>query len=160
MRPSRAAQARGCPGGRGAHGGDYTNGIRGRTSGSRRATCTMRLAREPRLDRASDTRMSRILPNAYIVMPAYNADALLPGVVREIPATVWEAIAGLIVVDDGSSDSTARTVKSLTSEFPKIELLRHAVNRGYGGAQKTGYGRALQLGARAVVMLHSDGQYP
>jgi glycosyltransferase involved in cell wall biosynthesis len=105
-------------------------------------------------------RMSATPPRPLIFMPAYNAAGRLPGVVRRIPADVWEAVDGLVVVDDGSADATADAVKALMAEFPKIELVRHAANRGYGGAQKTGYRRALELGAAAVVMLHSDGQYP
>lgn len=81
--------------------------------------------------------MSLIPPGTMIVMPAYNASRLLPGVVRRIPADVWQAVDGLVVVDDGSRDETAATVGALAEEFPKIELVRHPANRGYGGAQKT-----------------------
>jgi hypothetical protein len=38
-------------------------------------------------------------------------------------------------------------------------VLRHDVNKGYGGNQKTCYGKALQLGADIVIMLHPDYQY-
>jgi glycosyltransferase involved in cell wall biosynthesis len=93
-------------------------------------------------------------------MPAYNAARLMPSVIRRVPADVWDQVEGLLIVDDGSSDGTSQIAEELKVEFPKITVLRHPVNRGYGGAQKTGYARALELGATAVVMLHSDGQYP
>jgi glycosyltransferase involved in cell wall biosynthesis len=104
--------------------------------------------------------MTSIPPHTFIVMPAYNAVELLPGVVRRIPSDVWEAVEAVIVVDDGSVDETAAVVERLMTDFPKVELLRHATNRGYGGAQKTGYARARERNARAVALLHSDGQYP
>jgi glycosyltransferase involved in cell wall biosynthesis len=104
--------------------------------------------------------MSFIPDSTYIVMPAYNAANRLSMVVRRIPTEVWAAAAALLVVDDGSADATSAVVDALRAELPKIQLLRHSSNRGYGGAQKTGYRRALELGAGAVVLLHSDGQYP
>jgi glycosyltransferase involved in cell wall biosynthesis len=104
--------------------------------------------------------MSSFPLHTYIVMPAFNASQLMPGVVRRIPSDVWEQVDGLLIVDDGSSDGTSVVAQALKADFPKIEVLRHPANRGYGGAQKTGYQRALDLGAEALVMLHSDGQYP
>jgi glycosyltransferase involved in cell wall biosynthesis len=93
-------------------------------------------------------------------MPAYNTAGLMPSVIRQIPHDVWEAVDGLLVVDNGSTDDTSAVAEALAVELPKISVLRNPVNRGYGGAQKAGYRRALDLGAQAVVMLHSDGQYP
>ena len=93
-------------------------------------------------------------------MPAYNAEELLEGVVRSIPDQCLQAIDTLLVVDDGSTDSTAKLVERLSDEFPKIRLASHDANRGYGGAQKTAFDWALEKGMDAAVMLHSDGQYP
>jgi len=93
-------------------------------------------------------------------MPAYNAARLLEGVVRAIPEEVWPSLSTLLVVDDGSTDGTAGLVESLSGEFPRIVLLKHSVNSGYGAAQKTAFDWARRNGCTAVVMLHSDGQYP
>jgi glycosyltransferase involved in cell wall biosynthesis len=86
-----------------------------------------------------------------IFIPAYNAEKFLGGVVKrmqEIPRR------DIIVVDDGSKDRTAEIAKSLG-----ITLLRHTVNRGYGGAQKTAYNYVIKKGYDAVVMVHADGQH-
>jgi glycosyltransferase involved in cell wall biosynthesis len=40
-----------------------------------------------------------------------------------------------------------------------LEVIRHPANRGYGAGQKTGYARALDDGADAIVMVHADNQY-
>jgi glycosyltransferase involved in cell wall biosynthesis len=47
----------------------------------------------------------------------------------------------------------------LQRKHPKLEVLLHEHNKGYGGAQKTGFTRALELGADVAVLLHADGQY-
>lgn len=44
----------------------------------------------------------------------------------------------IIVVDDGSSDSTGKVVERLLAEDPRIRLVRHPRNRGYGAALKSG----------------------
>jgi len=93
-------------------------------------------------------------------MPAFNTAGLIESVIRSIPAEAMEVLEIILVVDDGSSDSTAGVVERLKLEFPMIELLRHPVNRGYGEVQKTAFDYAMAKGADAVVMLHSDGQYP
>ncbi len=93
-------------------------------------------------------------------MPAYNTASLMGDVVRSIPPEAWTAIRVLLVIDDGSSDSTAATAEELTREFLKISLLRHDRNRGYGAVQKSAFDWMLKEGGEVAVMLHSDGQYP
>ena len=87
-----------------------------------------------------------------VVMPAYNAAQTLEQTYREIPADIVDEV---ILVDDCSSDGTVEVAQSLGIRH----VLRHDVNKGYGGNQKTCYGRALQLGADIVIMLHPDYQY-
>jgi len=93
-------------------------------------------------------------------MPAYNACRFMEGVVRNIPGEAWDKLETLLVVNDGSSDGTGDLVRRLAVEFPKMRLIEHEVNRGYGEAQKTAFDWAVENGADTVVMLHSDGQYP
>ncbi|MBN1434297.1 glycosyltransferase family 2 protein, partial [Candidatus Fermentibacterales bacterium] len=92
-------------------------------------------------------------------MPAYNAASRMEAVIRRI-GPHWDIISALLVVDDGSSDETARLAEALAAEFPALCLVRHPSNRGYGAAQKTAFLWALERSADSVVMLHSDGQYP
>lgn len=93
-------------------------------------------------------------------MPAYNASGRIASVIGNISAEHWDFIDVLLVVDDGSVDDTAAIVIGLKRKYPKIELVQHPHNLGYGAAQKTAFRWALKYGADAVVMLHSDGQYP
>jgi glycosyltransferase involved in cell wall biosynthesis len=86
-----------------------------------------------------------------VVMPAYNAARTLKATVGDIPPGCVDEI---IVVDDGSTDDTADVARSLP-----VTLIQHALNRGYGGNQKTCYDEALKRGADYVIMVHPDYQY-
>jgi glycosyltransferase involved in cell wall biosynthesis len=82
-----------------------------------------------------------------IVIPVFNTQDALNRVLSEIPESMQD---GIIVVDDGSEPAIA---------VNGVRLIRHEVNRGYGGAQKSGYDAALEMGAERVILLHGDGQY-
>jgi glycosyltransferase involved in cell wall biosynthesis len=86
-----------------------------------------------------------------VVLPAYRAERTLERTYRAIPRDVVDEV---LLVDDASSDGTARLSRELG-----IATFVHPQNRGYGANQKTCYGEALKLGAEIVVMLHPDYQY-
>ncbi|MCK5035861.1 MAG: glycosyltransferase family 2 protein [Candidatus Sabulitectum sp.] len=93
-------------------------------------------------------------------MPAYNAELLMEKVIRDIPLETMEILNTVLIIDDGSSDGTAELALKLAKEFPKISLVRHPENRGYGAVQKTAFDWTLENNGDIAVMLHSDGQYP
>ncbi len=84
-------------------------------------------------------------------MPAYNAAATLSRTVAELDLGVVDEV---VLVDDASTDETLALARELG-----LDAIRHDQNRGYGGNQKTCYGRALELGADIIVMVHPDYQY-
>jgi UDP-N-acetylglucosamine---dolichyl-phosphate N-acetylglucosaminyltransferase len=90
------------------------------------------------------------MPKQIIVIPAYNEEATVAQVVRDA-IRVADAV---VVVDDGSRDRTS----ALAGEAGAI-VVRHAVNRGLGGALGTGIAAAVKLGATAVVTMDADGQH-
>ena len=98
-------------------------------------------------------------PEFCIVMPAYRAAGVLRATVARIPDAVFERGGTLLVVDDGSPDATAGIAEELARENNRVRVLNHPVNRGYGGAQKTGLREGLRLGCRGFAVLHADGQY-
>jgi len=86
-------------------------------------------------------------------MPAYNAESTLRRTHQEV---LEEGIVDLvIVVDDASSDQTAR----LAGELPCTLVHVHPRNQGYGANQKTCYRLAIEQGADIVIMVHPDYQY-
>jgi glycosyltransferase involved in cell wall biosynthesis len=87
-----------------------------------------------------------------VVMPAYKAALTLEKTYREIP---FDLVDDVILVDDHSPDNTSEVAKSLGIKH----VIRHDVNKGYGGNQKTCYTKALELGADIVIMVHPDYQY-
>jgi glycosyltransferase involved in cell wall biosynthesis len=86
-----------------------------------------------------------------VVLPAYNAEVTLARTVCELDR---EIIDEIVLVDDASTDQTVTLARDLG-----LEPIRHELNLGYGGNQKTCYRRALELGADIIVMVHPDYQY-
>lgn len=86
-----------------------------------------------------------------VVMPAYNAELTLQQTIADIPK---EYVDEIVLVDDGSHDSTVALARSLG-----LNTIVHPHNKGYGGNQKTCYAKAIELGADIVVMVHPDYQY-
>ena len=87
-----------------------------------------------------------------VVMPAYRAALTLERTYREIP---FDLVDEVVLVDDHSPDNTVEVAKQLGIKH----VIRHDINKGYGGNQKTCYKKALELGGDIVIMLHPDYQY-
>ncbi len=87
-----------------------------------------------------------------VVMPAYNASETLEKTYNEIPFPLVDEV---ILVDDYGQDNTVEIAKKLGINH----VIRHEVNKGYGGNQKTCYNKAIEINADIVVMLHPDYQY-
>ena len=88
-----------------------------------------------------------------VIVPAYNEEARIRPALERIHA--WCAAAGgsfeIIVVDDGSTDATARVVEDCRAGRPAVAVIRLPVNAGKGAAVRTGV-----LAARGDAILFSD----
>lgn len=84
------------------------------------------------------------------VIPAYNEASRILGTV----SAVRPYVDRIVVIDDGSTDSTA-----VTAGTGDVVFLRHALNRGQGAALRTGTEAALHLGADIIVHVDADGQH-
>lgn len=85
-----------------------------------------------------------------MVIPAYNEAATIADIVRRSRRQVdW-----IIVVDDGSDDTTASQLKDVPAT-----VLRHERNQGKGASLWDGMQLALAQGADAVITLDADGQH-
>ncbi|HKQ62916.1 MAG TPA: glycosyltransferase family 2 protein [Candidatus Polarisedimenticolaceae bacterium] len=84
------------------------------------------------------------------LIPAYQAAGTVGGVVRATQRFLRE----VIVVDDGSSDATARIAREAGAQ-----LLELGTHRGKGAALRRGFAHALDCGRSAVITLDADGQH-
>ncbi|HWX02166.1 glycosyltransferase family 2 protein [Collimonas sp.] len=90
------------------------------------------------------------------VIPVYNHEHAIGAVV----AAVLAHDLPCVLVDDASSASCAAVLDALASADPqRITLLRHAVNRGKGGAVLTGGRHAAAAGFSHALQIDADGQH-
>jgi glycosyltransferase involved in cell wall biosynthesis len=85
-----------------------------------------------------------------VVVPAYQEAATI----RDVAERALEQCATVIVVDDGSTDGTAKALAGLP-----VELVTHAVNQGKAASLCDGFAVAIARGADLVVTLDGDGQH-
>src|SRR5919112_1613448 len=94
------------------------------------------------------------LGGILVCIPAFDEADNLPGVIAEVPSIVAGLPTHVLVIDDGSTDSTSAVAASLG-----VHVVRHPVNSGQGAALQTGYLVAERLGVDVVVTLDADGQH-
>jgi len=101
--------------------------------------------------------MYRVMPpqTLTVVVPAYNEESSLPRFLPELIDACERNDWKLIVVDDGSTDGTASILADF-SDHRRVRVIRHKLNRGYGGALKTGI-RAVDTGY--LLTVDADGQH-
>jgi glycosyltransferase involved in cell wall biosynthesis len=89
-----------------------------------------------------------------IVMPVFNEAATIANAVERVLAVEYPCPVELIVVDDGSTDQTARLLRSYVDSG--VTVLCHPVNRGKGAAVLTGVRKAT---GTHVLILDADLEY-
>ncbi|MBI3331874.1 glycosyltransferase family 2 protein [Candidatus Peregrinibacteria bacterium] len=93
-----------------------------------------------------------------VVLPCYNEEGNIERVTRD--AFEWfksRKIDGEVVVtNDGSKDASAQILTRLRRFFPKLVVVTHPVNRGYGAALRSGCDNAS---GDVIVVMDSDRQF-
>jgi len=87
-----------------------------------------------------------------IVIPAWNEEACIADVVREVRGELPGV--GVLVVDDGSTDHTAALAAEAGATVARLPY-----NLGVGGAMRVGYRYGYEQGYDAVVQVDADGQH-
>jgi len=89
-----------------------------------------------------------------IVIPAYNEAENLKEILPKFPDSISGAEIGVLVIDDGSDDETARVASEAG-----VCLVRNPINRGGGAALRLGYDILQKAGALICVTMDADGQH-
>jgi dolichol-phosphate mannosyltransferase len=97
-------------------------------------------------------------PVLSLVLPAFNEAAVIAQAVAEAEVALGRLFNTfeILVVDDGSTDDTARIVRSVLDQSPHTKLIRHSENRGYGAALRSGFEVAT---ANLVAFTDADCQF-
>lgn len=99
----------------------------------------------------------RPLRSVSLVVPMRNEERSLPHLLRvagealDRHSDAWE----IVLVDDASSDGTLAVAERAAGDDPRIRVVRHTVNRGLGGALKSGFAAATR-----EWVLYSDCDLP
>lgn len=102
--------------------------------------------------------MDNKIASLSVFFPAYNEEASIKSTVLEAKkvlqkaADKWE----IMVVNDGSNDNTLKVAENLAKEDKRVRVINHKVNRGYGGALKSGFYNAKYPW---ITFTDSDGQF-
>ena len=93
------------------------------------------------------------MTDTLVFIPAWNEEENIPAVLDEVRRELPDV--DVLVVDDGSTDSTAELALDRGAE-----VLSFGENRGLKAAIAAGYRQALEQGYRFCGRLDADGQHP
>jgi glycosyltransferase involved in cell wall biosynthesis len=90
--------------------------------------------------------------------PCYNDRDAIGKMVRDVHGALVELVDDfeIIVVNDGSKDDSLLVLQALAAEIPALSIVNHEVNRGYGGALRSGFEAATR---EWVFYTDGDAQY-
>ncbi|WP_250152263.1 glycosyltransferase family 2 protein [Ancylobacter radicis] len=95
------------------------------------------------------------MPDVSVVLPARDEAGAIGPLLAEITVALAGTRYEVIVVDDGSTDATARVVGQVARDHHQLTLLAHARSYGQSAAIRSGVDAAL---GRIIVTLDADGQ--
>ena len=100
----------------------------------------------------------RFAISVTMFFPAYNDAPSLPSLLNETLRVAAQSLDDyeVIVVNDGSSDATADVLAEFQRSNSRLRVVTHEVNRGYGGALRSGIAAATK---DYIFYTDGDGQY-
>ena len=93
-----------------------------------------------------------------IVLPAYNEDAVIGVTLVQVlnVLAAWVKDFEIIVVNDGSTDHTGAIISTISEIEPRVRVVTHERNQGYGSALVDGFAAATK---ELTFFMDSDGQF-
>ena len=103
-------------------------------------------------------RAVRTVTSVSAFFPCYNDAQTIGVMVADVDAALASRVEDyeIIVVDDGSKDASFEVLTTLKATHPRLVVIRHDVNRGYGGALISGFGAATK---EWIFYTDGDAQY-
>ncbi|PYP83653.1 MAG: glycosyltransferase family 2 protein [Blastocatellia bacterium AA13] len=97
-------------------------------------------------------------PSISVFFPAYNDAGTIASLVVLADLTCRRIADDyeVIVVNDGSADHTAQVLAELETRYPRLRVVNHPTNMGYGGALRTGFASATK---DLIFYTDGDAQY-
>ena len=97
-------------------------------------------------------------PSISVFFPCYNDGHTIGDLVTEAERQLQQLTDDyeMIVVNDGSRDNSADVLRALQLQVPRLKVVTHDRNRGYGGALRSGFANATK---DVVFYTDGDGQY-
>ena len=90
-------------------------------------------------------------PLIFIIIPLFNEENTIKNVIERIPNLQHYEI---IIIDDGSADSSIKKIKTI--ENREIKIIKHEKNQSYGAAVLTGF---IHANGDIIITIDSDGQH-
>ena len=102
--------------------------------------------------------MSLPPPVVTVLVPCYNEEDAATDTIEKLDAALSPlGEFEILAIEDGSEDSTLAVLRGLEQRFPRLRVVEHGQNRGYGAALKTGLRHAS---SELVAIIDADGTYP
>jgi glycosyltransferase involved in cell wall biosynthesis len=121
-----------------------------------RASLTSR--KRTRVQAATDAASGGSRPSLSIIIPAYNESENIVETLENVTTALapLNLVHEILVIDDGSSDSTAALVRANLPRFPGVRLLINERNMGFGWSYRRGVESAA---LDNIVMVHGDNAW-
>jgi len=95
-----------------------------------------------------------------LVLPAYNEEAVIGSTLAHalhvLATNVWVKDFEVIAVNDGSTDTTGAIISAIAETEPRLRLITHERNQGYGATLADGFAAATK---ELTLFMDSDGQF-
>jgi len=97
-------------------------------------------------------------PGLTVFFPAYNDSGTIASMVVSAVLAAGRLTPDfeVLVIDDGSRDSTPLIADELARVYPQVRVIHHPANRGYGGALRSGFANATR---EWIFYTDGDAQY-
>lgn len=101
--------------------------------------------------------MDNALPKVSVIIPVYNAEKTLPRALQSVKGQTWPGNFEILIVDDGSTDSSALVAKNFIADNPHMNCqLLSQENNGVSAARNTGLKAAT---SGYITLLDADDEW-